>query len=77
MNLIAFIVLRKITTTEIDTSIEEAEPSQNQPESEICDENTYTPEQYVILKRTGINAGISNTLLGMFVFHLYFSKFQQ
>lgn len=73
VNLVALIVLRKITITEIDASIEEAEPSQNQ--SEICDENTYTPEQYVILKRTG--TGMTNSFLGIFVFHLYICIFQQ
>lgn len=78
VNLISFVVLRKITTAGIDTSLEEAEPSQNQPESEICDENTYTSEQYVILKRTGMNnAELSNTLLGILVFHLYLWIFQQ
>lgn len=77
VNLIAFLVLRQITTTEIDTSIEEAEPGQNQPESEICDEITHTPEQYAILKRTGMNAGMTNVFLGIFVFHLYIRIFQQ
>lgn len=66
VNLITFIVLRKINTTEINTSIEVAEPSQDQLESEICDKNTYTPEQYVILKQTGMNAEMWNTLLEIF-----------
>lgn len=73
VNMIVFIVLRKISAVEVNTNIEETEPSQNQPESEICDENTYTPEQYVILKQTGINMRISDPLLGIFEFHLFIS----
>lgn len=52
LSIIVFIVLRKLTIITEEVDLEDAEP-QTVSESESTTENTYTPEQYVILKRTG------------------------
>lgn len=52
-SIIAFIALKKLTNVVIDHDAEEAEQRPTNSDSESIDENVYSPEQYILLKRTG------------------------
>lgn len=52
INIITFFILRKLTSSLDGFNVEDAEPTQAVSESESIEENTYSPEQYAILKRT-------------------------
>lgn len=51
-SIIAFIALRKLNVV-IYHDAEEAEQRPTNSDSESIDENVYSPEQYILLKRTG------------------------
>lgn len=55
VNVIAYLLLRKLSVSIDGANIEDAEPHEPQDISvPELDENTYTPEQHAILKRIGI-----------------------
>lgn len=53
MTIVFYIALRKLTIPSTNEDVEESGTSSLNVPTEPADEDGYTPEQYVILKRTG------------------------